>query len=79
MNNILLPIIIILLVIAFIAYILKRDSAVDAGAKPWAVKVPIFNVFVTPSRWFWRKVRENKRVVAGFIVVSVFALWVWLK
>ena len=79
MNNILLPIIIILLVITFIAYILKRDSAVDDDAKPWTVKVPILDVFISPSRWVWRKVRENKRAVAGFIIVSVFALWVWLK
>lgn len=79
MNNIFLPIVIILLVIGFIAYILKRDSAVDDGAKPWTVKVPVINVFVTPSRWFWRKVRENKAAAAGFVVVSVFAVWAWLK
>jgi hypothetical protein len=79
MSNILLPIGIILLVIGSIAYILKRDSAIDGGAKPWVVNIPKTNITLTPSRWFWGKVRDNKAAVAGFIVVSVIALWAWLK
>jgi hypothetical protein len=34
---------------------------------------------ITSSDWFWGKVRDNKAVVAGFVMVSVVALWVWLK
>lgn len=77
--TILTPIALIVLIIGFIAYILKRDSAIDDGAQPWGVKVPKSNITLTPSRWFWRQVRENKAAVAGFVVVAVFALWLWVK
>lgn len=73
------PIVLIFLIIAVIAYVLKRDAAVDDGAKPWSVKVPFTKYVLTPSRWAWQKVRENKPATAGFVVVCVFALWVWLK
>lgn len=30
---------------------------------------------ITSSDWFWRKVRENKAAVAGFVVVVALAVW----
>jgi len=34
---------------------------------------------ITSSDWFWGKVRDNKAAVAGFVVVAVFAFWLWSK
>ena len=86
--NFLIPVGFVILIIAIIAYMLKRDSAVDDGKEPLSVGVPVPKPLrrllggiafytLTPSRWFWGKVRENKRAVAIFIVVAVFAVW-WL-
>jgi hypothetical protein len=75
--SVLVPINFVVLVIALIAYILKRDSTVDNSKKP--IEIQLYKYTITPSRWFWRKVRENKAAVVGFVVVTVFALWLWLK
>jgi hypothetical protein len=74
--KIIYPIVFILLIYVFIAYILKRDSAVDDGAKPFSVEVGKYTL--TPSRWAWRQIRENKAAAAGFIAISVLSLWAWL-
>ena len=68
------PFIFAITVIAIMAYIVWRDSKVDQGAKP--LTVTIGKYVITPSRWFWRKVRENKAAVAGVIIAAglLFAL-----
>lgn len=68
----------IILIVAFIAYILRRDSAVDRGDAPWVVKVPGTKYTLTPSRWFWAKVRRNKRTAGVVVVAFVLLVWWWL-
>lgn len=62
------------IIAAIFAYILKRDSDVDNGAKPLSWKIPGVELFVTPSRWAWRKIRENKNIVIALIVVVAIAV-----
>lgn len=75
--SILVPIVFIVLIIAFIAFILRRDSAVDDGKEPLSVAVGRYTI--TPSRWFWRKVRENKAAVAGLVIVTTSTVWMIAK
>jgi hypothetical protein len=48
--QILIPIFFVLFIVAFVAYILKRDSEIDEGKSPWVVKVPNTTFTLTPSR-----------------------------
>lgn len=68
----------ILLIVVFIAYILRRDSAVDRGDVPLVVKVPGSKYTLTPSPWFWAKVRRNKRASGAVVVAFVLLVWWWL-
>lgn len=77
--SVLIPIVFVLFVIALIVYILRRDSDVDYGKDPLKVNIPFTQYALTPSRWAWRKIRENKAFVFGFVTITVFSFWGYAK